>query len=69
MEEEVMMQIGDTLVSLDLAERFFCCDLDTCKGQCCIDGDAGAPVTEAEVKEIEGALRSEERRVGKECRL
>ena len=31
MEEEVMMQIGDTLVSLDLAERFFCCDLDTCK--------------------------------------
>ena len=56
MEEEVMMQIGDTLVSLDLAERFFCCDLDTCKGQCCIDGDAGAPVTEAEVKEIEEAL-------------
>lgn len=55
-EEEVMLQIGNALVSLDLAERFFCCDLDACKGQCCIEGDAGAPVTEEEVKEIEGAL-------------
>ena len=56
MEEEVMLQIGNALVSLDLAERFFCCDLEACKGQCCIDGDAGAPVTEEEVGQIEGAL-------------
>ncbi len=55
-EENYMFQIQDTLVSLDLAERFFCCDLEACKGECCIEGDAGAPVTEAEVAEIEKAL-------------
>lgn len=52
----IMLQIQDTLVSLDVAEQFFCCDLDTCKGECCIEGDAGAPVTESERKEIERIL-------------
>jgi len=51
--EEYMLQIKDTLVSLDLIERFFCCDLDACGGACCIEGDAGAPVTEAEASELE----------------
>lgn len=55
-EEEIMFQIQDTLVSLDLAEEFFCCDLDACKGECCIEGDAGAPVTDAECREIRRAL-------------
>lgn len=47
-EEQTMLQIQDTLVSLDLAERFFCCDLDACRGECCIEGDAGAPITREE---------------------
>ena len=51
-----MFQIKDTLVTLDMAEQFFCCDLEKCLGACCIEGDAGAPVTEAEVAEIEKAL-------------
>lgn len=51
-----MLQIQDTLVSLDLIERYFCCDLDACLGACCIEGDAGAPVTEAECGEIEKCL-------------
>lgn len=51
-----MLQIQDTLVSLDLLERYFCCDLDKCLGQCCIDGDAGAPITEEEKKKIEEIL-------------
>lgn len=55
-EEQIMFQIQDTLVSLDLAEEFFCCDLDACKGECCIEGDAGAPVTHAECREIRRAL-------------
>ncbi len=61
-QEEIMLQIGDTLVSLDLAERFFCCDLDKCLGQCCIEGDAGAPITRDEyrkLEEITPALKSE----------
>ncbi len=51
-----MLQIQDTIVSLDLLERFFCCDLAKCKGQCCIDGDAGAPITEEERRKIEEIL-------------
>ena len=48
-----MLLIKDTMVSLDLIERFFVCDLDSCLGQCCIDGDAGAPLLEEEREEIE----------------
>lgn len=52
-----MFQIGEnTLVSLDLVERFFCCDLDACLGACCIEGDAGAPITEEEYKKIKEIL-------------
>ncbi|MDR2764671.1 MAG: DUF3109 family protein [Tannerella sp.] len=43
-----MLQIGDTLVSLELIEHFFCCDLAQCKGACCIEGEAGAPLEKAE---------------------
>ena len=51
-----MLQIKDTLVSLDLAEQFFCCDLDTCLGECCIEGDAGAPITQEEFDKIKEIL-------------
>ena len=54
--ETLMFDIQNTLVSLDLAEQFFCCDLEKCLGACCIEGDAGAPVTEQEAKEIENVL-------------
>lgn len=50
LEETVMLQIQNVLVSLDLAERFFCCDLQQCLGACCIEGDAGAPVTADEAR-------------------
>lgn len=45
-----MFQIGKTIVSQDVLEREFVCNLSACKGQCCIDGDAGAPVEESEVQ-------------------
>ena len=51
-----MFQIQDTLVSLDLVERHFCCDLATCLGACGIEGDAGAPITEAERDQLEEIL-------------
>lgn len=51
-----MFQIGDTLVALDIIERFFMCDLSECKGQCCIDGDAGAPMNEGEKEAIDNNL-------------
>jgi hypothetical protein len=43
-----VLQIDDTLVSLDLIERFFACDMAHCRGACCIEGDAGAPLEEEE---------------------
>ena len=46
--EEYMLQIGDTLISLDVIERDFICNLSACRGTCCIEGDAGAPITEEE---------------------
>lgn len=52
----MMLQIQNTIVTLDLAEEFFCCDLEKCLGACCIEGDAGAPVTIEEVAKIEEAL-------------
>lgn len=55
-EETIMLQIKDTLVSLDLAEQFFCCDISQCLGQCCIDGDAGAPITEEERDKLNAIL-------------
>lgn len=52
-----MFLINDnTLVTLDVVERFFCCDIDACLGQCCIDGDAGAPLTPDEEQEIKKVL-------------
>ena len=52
-----MFLINDnTLVTLDVVERFFCCDIDACLGQCCIDGDAGAPLTAQEEQEIKQIL-------------
>lgn len=44
-----MMQIGKTLVSEDLLEREFVCNLSQCKGACCVEGEAGAPLTEDEL--------------------
>jgi len=43
-----MFQIGQALVSEDILEKEFVCNLSACKGQCCIDGDAGAPVEKEE---------------------
>ncbi len=51
-----MFVIGDTLVSLDVLEKEFCCDLDTCRGCCCVEGDAGAPVTPSEEHNIAETL-------------
>lgn len=51
-----MLQIQNTLVSLDVVEQFFICNLDHCLGECCIEGDAGAPITEDEYKTLKQIL-------------
>lgn len=51
-----MILIRDTIVSLEILEKEFCCDIDNCKGCCCIEGDAGAPVSQEEEQIIAGLL-------------
>ncbi len=45
-----MFQLGKTIVSEDIIEKEFVCNLSVCKGKCCIDGEAGAPLEEEELK-------------------
>jgi hypothetical protein len=45
-----MFQLGKTIVSEDILEKDFVCNLSACKGACCVDGDAGAPLSEEETK-------------------
>lgn len=51
-----MIQIGDTVVSELVLERRFVCNLEACKGACCIEGDAGAPLNEDELEELENVF-------------
>jgi len=51
-----MLQIYDTIISLDLLQEHFLCDLVTCKGTCCVEGDYGAPVEESEIVELKAVL-------------
>lgn len=51
-----IIQVGDVLLSSEILTEKFCCDLSICKGACCVEGDAGAPVTLDEIAEIEDCL-------------
>lgn len=45
-----MFQLGKILVSEEIIENNFVCNLSACKGACCVDGDAGAPLEEEETE-------------------
>ena len=53
-----MVEIGRALISLDIFEKHFVCDLIRCKGACCIEGDSGAPLTEKEAQNIKNNYKS-----------
>lgn len=53
-----MIIIGNTLVSEDIFEKYFVCNLFACKGACCIEGDAGAPLLPEEISLINENLES-----------
>lgn len=52
----MLLEIQDKVVSIDLFEKKFVCDLTACKGACCIEGDSGAPLTFEEVSIMEDDL-------------
>lgn len=51
-----ILQVGDVLISSDILTEEFCCDLTACHGACCVEGDAGAPVTLDEISLLEGEV-------------
>ena len=53
-----LIEVSGVLLSTDILTECFCCDLDACGGACCVEGDAGAPVTLDEIGQIEDALPS-----------
>lgn len=50
-----MIAIGNTLVSVNIIKKKFLCDLNSCKGACCVGGESGAPLEKAELKELKDA--------------
>lgn len=51
-----MIAIDNTLISEDVVEKKFVCDLNACKGACCVAGDSGAPLDKEELKIIDSIL-------------
>ena len=51
-----MLIVQDCIISEDIADQCFCCDLTQCKGQCCVEGDCGAPLLESEIPILEHIL-------------
>ena len=54
----MIIQIDNVLVSAEILTEDFCCDLSKCKGICCIEGDAGAPITLEELSLLEDNLET-----------
>jgi len=52
----IVILIDDTLLSTEIFDRRFCCDLKACKGACCVEGESGAPLEEEEIGEVEKAF-------------
>ena len=51
-----ILEVGGILISSDILTERFCCDYEKCRGICCVEGDAGAPVTLDEIDAIEDSL-------------
>jgi len=54
----MLIEVKDKVVSLNLFEKKFVCDLNACKGACCVEGDAGAPLKLEEVGYLEEDLEA-----------
>lgn len=52
----MLVEIDDKIVSTQIFDKKFVCDLNACKGACCVEGDAGAPLTNEEVGFLERDL-------------
>jgi len=65
-----MIKVGEVLVSEDIKTIEFVCHLEKCKGACCVEGDLGAPLEEAELetmKQIQSKVKPYLTAEGKEA--
>jgi len=53
-----MIEIDGTITSIDVVREKFVCDIDTCKGACCVEGDGGAPLEDSEIVILSNHLHS-----------
>jgi hypothetical protein len=51
-----MIAIGNTLISEEILTECFCCNIQRCMGNCCIEGDAGAPLEKEEIQILEKTI-------------
>lgn len=63
-----ILQVGKVLLSTEIVTEYFCCDLSACHGQCCVDGESGAPLTLDEAAELERLLPTIEDSLSAEAR-
>ena len=63
-----MIEVGGVIVHSDILTERFGCDLQACRGACCVEGDAGAPVTLDEIAAIEEALPQVEPMLSRKAR-
>ena len=61
-----MIFVKNTLVSKEILEKKFVCDLNACKGACCVEGDSGAPLEKEEVLIIENVFDKVKKRLNPE---
>ena len=54
----MLIELNDKIISTQIFERKFVCDLSACKGACCIEGDSGAPLTLDEVNILEEEIEA-----------
>ena len=52
----MLIEIGNKIVSTDIFSEQFTCDLNKCKGACCVKGNGGAPLNEKEVDKIQNNI-------------
>ncbi|MFY0654110.1 MAG: DUF3109 family protein [Cyclobacteriaceae bacterium] len=53
-----MIIVENAVLSDDIKEKHFVCDLDKCKGACCVEGDLGAPLEEDELEQLNESLNA-----------
>jgi hypothetical protein len=65
-----MFQLGKTIISEDILDKQFVCNIDQCKGECCVAGEAGAPITKDEtqiLKDIYPSIKGFLREIGQDA--